>query len=273
MENETEYFLSQDGLRLYYRLWAAENPKQLLCIVHGFGEHSGRYQHVAHYFNNLGITVFAMDLRGHGISQGKKGHARNLDIMLSDIEELLKTARAENTDLPMFLMGHSMGGNLVANYMIKMNTNELKGFMLSSPWFKLAFEPPKWKVSLANTISKIIPSLAQKADLVTAHLSRDPEVVKAYENDPLVHGTMTARLFVECLNGGEQALQRASEIKKPGLVIHGSEDKVINPTASKAFADKNDQIKFVSMEGSYHESLNDLDKEQVMKIMADWMLA
>ena len=261
---ETQYFLSQDGLRIYYRHWDCEDASKICCIVHGFGEHSGRYAHVAERLNKAGITVFAMDLRGHGLSQGKKGHAKSYELLMSDIEELLKTARSEYTDLPMFLMGHSMGGNLVGNYVIRMNTNELKGFILSSPWFKLAFDPPAWKVKLGQFFSKVYPALSQPSGLEVNHISRVPEVVQAYIDDPLVHDIMSAGLHAGVSEAGDYAIEKADTIKLKGLVYQGTSDQIIDWKTSREFASRLKDGEFIALDGVYHEPHNDLGQEEVI---------
>ncbi|MEQ8583393.1 MAG: alpha/beta hydrolase [Marinoscillum sp.] len=273
MDSETEYFLSQDGLRLYYRHWDCEHPRKMLCIIHGLGEHSNRHRELAAFLNSQGITVFAMDLRGHGLSQGKRGHARSYPLLLSDIEELLKTARAEYTELPMYLLGQSMGGNLVANYALKMNTTELSGFVLTSPWFRLAFEPPKWKVALGKLVSGIFPALTQPNDLNAADLSKDPAVVEAYNTDPMVHRVISAGLFTSASAAGEEALQRAPEVKIKGLVIHGNADPIVSWKASESYAEQNELLEWVKLENVLHEPFQDLGKETVMQRVAEWILA
>lgn len=271
MSSETEFFLSKDGIRLYYHHWACENTKKVLCIVHGHGEHGGRYEHVARFFNQHDIAVLAMDLRGHGISQGKKGHAKSHETLLDDIEEFLKTARAEYTEIPMVLMGHSMGGNLVANYVLKMNTNELGGFILSSPWLGLAFEPPKWKVDMARIVAGVWPGLTQKTNLNTQHISRDKNEVTKYENDPLIHDIISAALFFNTVKTSEECIQRADEVKLNGLIFHGTGDQITNWKASETYASKNPRFEFKALPDMYHETLNDVDRENVMKMMHGWI--
>ena len=270
MSEETDYFLSQDGLRLYYRMWAPEDPKKVLCIIHGLGEHSGRYAHVAAWLNRRKIAVFALDLRGHGLSGGKRGHARSYDLLLSDVEELLKTARAEFTDLPMYLMGHSLGGNVVASFIRKMNTNELEGYILSAPWFGLAFDPPAWKLKLGKLMADVWPSLTQPNGMDTSTISRDPAEVKAYEEDPLVHDRISAGLFADISNAGNRSLENPSEIKLPGLVYHGNADRLINWQRTLRFAEKAG-AEWHELDGVYHEPHNDLDREQVFRLLQNWL--
>jgi len=271
MNDELEYFLSQDGLRLYYRHWDCNSPQSMVCIVHGLAEHSGRYEHVAQWFVSQGITVFALDLRGHGVSWGKRGHAKSYELLLSDVEEFLKTARATYTDLPMFLMGHSLGGNIVANFVLTKPVNELKGFMLSSPWFKLAFEPPAWKEKLAHFVSGFWPSLTQPDGLDASDLSRDKEEVLKYQSDPLIHGLISSGLYTSVISAGDNVLESASEIKLKGLVFHGDADRVVSCEASEAFANKNELVEWKVIKGAYHEALNDFGKEDLIAYLADWI--
>lgn len=271
MSSETEFFLSKDGIRLYFHHWPCEHPKKVLCIVHGLGEHGSRYEHVARFFNQHDIAVMAMDLRGHGLSQGKRGHAKTHEILMDDLEEFLKTARSEYTEIPMVLMGHSMGGNLVANYVLKMNTNELGGFILSSPWLGLAFAPPQWKVNMAKVVAGLLPGLSQKTGLITSHISRDKTEVEKYEKDPLIHDFITASLFFNTLKTSEECIARSAEVKLDGLVFHGIADQITSWKASERYAANNPKIEFTELKDMYHETLNDLDKEKVMKMMLGWI--
>ncbi len=269
--DETHYFLSQDGLRIYYRHWDCEQASKICCIVHGLGEHSNRYEHIARELNREGVTVFAMDLRGHGLSQGKKGHVKNYDLFMSDIEELLKTARSTYTELPMYLMGHSMGGNLVANYVLNMSTNELVGFILSSPWFKLAFAPPAWKLKLGSFFNSVYPALTQPSGLDISKISRDKNVVQAYIDDPLIHDRISAGLHTAITEAGTHALTNAHAVKLRGLAFHGTSDQVIDWNASSEFASQSDQITFHPLDQMYHEPLNDIGNSQVIGLVKEFI--
>ena len=142
MRNEEFDIIATDGKRLFGRSSHPANQVQgVVCLVHGLGEHIGRWQHVAELFCKAQIAFFGIDLRGHGKSQGIRGHAKSLDQLLDDIEDLLKVARSEYIDLPIILYGHSMGGNLVANFIQKRRTSEIQGVVLTSAWLKLAVTP------------------------------------------------------------------------------------------------------------------------------------
>ncbi|MBV6646189.1 MAG: lysophospholipase [Cyclobacteriaceae bacterium] len=272
MEYEELELSGKDGVRLHTRFWTVENPIGVVCLIHGFGEHIGRYHHVVAHFKNHRWSVFGVDLRGHGLSEGSKGHAPSYDILLEDIEELIKCARAEYTDLPIVLLGHSLGGNLVLNYTISRNVNELTGFVASSPWLKLAFEPPAWKVKLGAIAAKILPSLKQPNGLNAIHLSKDPEVVKAYQTDPLVNYKISAGLFDMITQKGHYAINNADKIKLPGLVYHGSSDQIISIEGTKSLVEKvGKHIDWVEWENVYHEPHNDIEQEQILKSITDWL--
>ncbi|MEO9476365.1 MAG: lysophospholipase [Cyclobacteriaceae bacterium] len=271
MTAETNSLLGPDGLKLFYRYWIPQQTEKILCIIHGHGEHSGRYEHVAQYLSAHNVAVFAMDLRGHGKSKGKRGHAPSQEVLLRDIEELVKAAREMYNDLPLFIMGHSMGGNLVANFMIENKSKEITGFMLSSPWLKLAFDPPKIKMQLGKLMSKIWPAFSEHNGLDINHISKDPEEVKKYKDDPLVHGMISAGLFQIIDEACEKALTEAASINTPGLIYHGSSDMIIDYTATEKFAKSNSLFDWHLLDGVYHEPHNDLEKSEVLKMLADWI--
>lgn len=273
MELENLSILASDGLELNVWKWEVENPSKVLCIVHGLGEHGGRYIELAEKVSSAGISVFALDHRGHGESQGKRGHTPSLLQSISDVEELLKTARHFNNDAPLVLFGHSMGGNIVANYMHSMNTNEVSGFILSAPWFRLYAEPTEWKVQLGRLMNGLWPSFPQSNDLQPDLLSRDTIICEDYINDPLVHNKITPRLYFEITNGGTQGIEKASKIRTPGLVYHGNDDRLIDVEGSRAFADKAvEVIEWWEIDGAMHEPHNDLVKERVISKVIDWVL-
>jgi alpha-beta hydrolase superfamily lysophospholipase len=271
MNAESDYLLGADGLKLFYQYWLPEKTEQILCVIHGHGEHSGRYGYFASHMVSHNIAVLAMDLRGHGLSNGKRGHAPSYESLMTEVEELLKTAREMFNDIPLFLYGHSMGGNLVANFMIQDKSSELSGFILSSPWFKLAFNPPKIKVKLGEFMAKIWPAFSEHNGLNIQHLSKDPIEVKKYADDPLVHGMISAGLFGLISKASANALQNSQKIKVRGLVFHGSMDHIIDYTATETFAGSNERITWKLLDGVYHEPHNDLEKDDVLKMVCDWI--
>ncbi len=265
-------FHSKDGEELFAYAFPSENPpKAVICLVHGHGEHIQRYEHLAKALNQADYSMVGFDHRGHGQSAGKRGHTPSYETLLDDIDAFLTEIREYHPNVPYFLYGHSMGGNLVLNYALRRNP-ELKGVISTSPWIKLAFEPPAIQVFMGKVMDKIFPAFIQSSGLATTNLSRDPEVVRAYEEDPLVHDKISARLFVAMYESGLWALEHASEFPLPLYLVHGSADKITSATASREFAEKaGDKVTLKIWEGFYHETHNEPEKEEVFKSLIAWL--
>ena len=273
MEIEQFNLTAKDSVELTATAWTSPDPKAVICIVHGLGEHSGRYQHVAEFFVENNISVFAFDLRGHGKSQGKRGHTPSHEILLDDVEEILKAARAEYNDLPLFIYGHSFGGNIVANYILIRNTNEISGAILSSSWLKAQIQPSALEFKVAKTINKIFPSFTQGSRFSSSMLTKDSTCNNAYENDPLVHRKMSVRLGLESYDAGLWAMDNSSLLKIPTLVWHGSVDEITSLDGSKQFAENAGSLaSFKLWQGVKHEPHNDLEKEDVLNYLLEWIL-
>lgn len=262
---------SFDGTELFLRQWVVNSPKAVICIVHGFGEHIGRYQAFADFFNQHDFSVYGMDLRGHGQTSGLRGHASAYSDLLNDIEEMMKIARVENLEIPIFLFGHSMGGNLVINFVMQKQMQEIAGFIASSPWLGLAFQPPKWKIVLGKLFAKWFPKFRQSNGLNAADLSKDELVVSAYKADPLVNYRISAGLFDAVTNAGNFAMHNQDKIKIEGYIYHGDADKIIDHNTTQIFALGNEQLlTWKSWEGTFHEPHNDLEKNKVMQSVLAW---
>jgi len=272
MEAESVNIISKDGTSLQGIIWNCSNPTAVICLVHGLGEHCERYAHLADFFNTNNISVFTYDQRGHGKSEGKRGHTPNYDILLDDVEELLKTAREAHNDLPIILYGHSFGGNLVANYALRRSTNEIAGVVISSPLLKLAKEPTAAQIKLIKFVSRIFPSLTRPNGLDVNDISTDPEIIKSYAGDPLVHDRISTKMFTEVYNSGYWAIENADRLKVPALVFHGSDDRITAAQGSEEFADKaGDLASFKLWEGMKHETHNDLKKDAVLMFIYEWI--
>jgi alpha-beta hydrolase superfamily lysophospholipase len=272
IDPESNYILSGDGIKLYYKISNVDDAVAVVCLLHGYGEHSGRYSHVIDHLNSKGISCVSFDFRGHGRSEGKKGHIPSMEVVLNDVEESLKLVRLNHLDIPMFLFGHSFGGCVVLNYVLRRPITELKAFISSSPWLALAFEPPKWKVKLGKFMASILPKFTLVSELDLDHLSKDENVGVAYLKDALVHNKISAGFVSEVNKSAKYALENASKVKLPGLVYHGNVDKIIDFESSKIFASKSDQVEFKEYDGVYHEPHNDLEKEEVLNTLSSWIL-
>jgi alpha-beta hydrolase superfamily lysophospholipase len=263
-----------DQLKIYGQVWQplpGNETHAVIALVHGMGEHSGRYRRFAEILTTKGISVITFDQRGHGKSEGTKGHITHFNQLLDGVDELLERTRLQFKDKPVFLYGHSMGGNVVLNYALK-KPHKVKGMIVSAPWLRLAFEPPVFKVKLARLMRNLYPGFTQGSGLKTEHLSRDKDVVKAYEKDRYVHDRISAACFVNLYEAGLYALQHANELKVPSLLMHGSADKITSFEASDDFAQKARVVcDFKSWEGLYHELHNEPEKEEVLQHVADWI--
>jgi alpha-beta hydrolase superfamily lysophospholipase len=262
---------SRDGLELSALGWAPETPKAVVVLVHGHGEHIDRYQHVADAFVNAGYAMQAFDLRGHGKSAGQRGHTPAYENLMDDIADFIGDAKKRYPGLPVFLYGHSMGGNQVINFALR-SPQGLKGVIATGPWLRLAFDPPAAQVMVAKLLNNIAPSFSLASGLSQEALSRDPLVVSKYAADPLVHDKISVRLYTGMYANGLSALERAAELKVPMLLMHGSADKLTSAKASQEFAQKAGKLVTLRIwDGFYHEIHNEPEKVEVIQTMVDWM--
>jgi len=272
MKHDEFKFKTFDGLQLFAQSWQPETKSRaVICLVHGMGEHSGCYGYVADSLTQAGYTLISFDLRGHGKSEGPRGHIPSYEALMKDISSLLEVANKQFPELSLFLYGHSLGGNLVLNYVIRRQP-KLKGVIVTGPWLRLAFEPPRFEIILAQITNYIWPSFSQKSGLDTKALSRNLKVVHTYENDPLVHDRISARMFIGFYQAGHWALEHASEFSIPLLLMHGGADKITSVKASNEFAEKiTENCTLKIWDGLYHEIHDEPEKEEVFKFLIDWL--
>ena len=262
---------SRDGLELYARGWKPEAPKAVVVLVHGHGEHVNRYNHVADAFTKAGYAMQGFDLRGHGQSAGQRGHTPNYESLMNDITDFIGDAQRRYPGLPVFLYGHSMGGNQAINYVLR-SPQGLKGVIATGPWLRLAFDPPAAQVIAAKLLNSIASSFSMANGLSQTSLSRDPEVVSKYAADPLVHDKISPRLYTGIYGSGLWALEHAAELKIPMLLMHGSGDKITSAPASQEFAQKAGNLVTLRIwDGFYHEIHNEPEKAEVIQVMVDWL--
>lgn len=263
---------TKDHLQLYTQSWLPEKaPKAIISLVHGLGEHSGRYAHLATYLTQAGYALLAFDLRGHGKSDGQRGHAPSYSIVMEDIDLFLKETVQRYPHCPGFLYGHSLGGNLVINYVLRYRP-PLRGAIATGPALQPAVEPSFWKLLVGNLMYHIRPTLSLPAGLNTQAISRNPEVVQQYQQDKLVHNQVTVGFGLDILEAGEWALQYAAEFSLPLLLMQGSEDHLTLVQASREFAIKVGQRCTLKIwENLYHEIHHEPEQEQVFTYLLDWL--
>ena len=272
MKVQEYYWKTTDGLKLYGKYWTPDTAiKGVLCIVHGMGEHIGRFEGMAEVMNQAGYAVIGYDHRGHGKSEGKRGHTPDYKLLLDAVGELLNKADELFPGKARVLYGHSMGGNVVANYVLQRKPI-IAGVIISSPWLKLAFDPPAIQVKLAKLVSGIFPALTQSTKLDVNAISRVPEEIQKYQNDALVHDKISTNMFLSVHNQGLWALEHAGEFTLPLLIFHGSADTLTSSRATAEFAAKANKKTTVKIfEGAYHETHNDKTRLEVYSLIKEWL--
>jgi alpha-beta hydrolase superfamily lysophospholipase len=271
--NATELsWKTSDGLIIYGKKWESSLPTRVvICMMHGMGEHINRYEHVAEMFTSNGYAVIGCDHRGHGKSEGQRGHFPDFDTFLKDVDSLLKAASIHFPYAKQILYGHSMGGNLIANYLLRCQP-KIEGAILSSPYFQLAFQPALAKLTVGRLLKGIFPFLSMSSGLDSSAISRDVEEVKKYNDDPLVHDKVSAKMGIEMIETGQWVIDNADKLSIPTLVYHGAADRLTSHQSSKLFAEKAGKIvTFFSLEGLYHETHNEPEKEVVFEKIILWL--
>jgi alpha-beta hydrolase superfamily lysophospholipase len=269
------FFQSRDGTQLHERAWPTSGqPRAVVVIVHGYGEHIGRYDATARALADAGFTVRGFDLRGHGQSGGVRGHCSKFNEYLEDVDAAVVRARGEN--LPLFLLGHSFGA-LIASQWALAHPQELAGLALTSPFYGLALAVPAAKVLAGKIASRIYPSLALPSGLKGVDVSRDPEIQKLYDADPLNNKNATARWFTEASAAQADLEARAPQLTVPVLMIAGGADGIASPKQAKVVFDRfgSRDKTFHLLDGQRHEVLNELpaDRAQTVQEIAEWLRA
>jgi len=272
MRHEEFVLTTSDKLSLFGQFWSPdEDPTGVIVLVHGFGEHSTRYKHWAEKFVSKNFAWVTFDLRGHGKSPGKPGYIPSYEILLEDIDCLLEKIKILYPDIPVYLYGHSMGGNLVLNYAIERNP-DIKGLIATSPWLRLKKELPGILLGMLRFFYNLFPGLIIPSGLDAKGISRDQEVVRNYIEDPLVHGKISLRLFLTIHDQGLLAIKRAEEIAIPLCIMQGSADLIVDPEASREFAEGvTKEVTFKEWNGLYHETHNEPEKEEVFDFLMQWL--
>lgn len=244
----------------------------LIVLVHGLGEHFGRYEQWCSRFIDAGYTVIGADLPGHGRSGGKRGHIASYLLTEEIIDRLIGEGHDRFPGVPVILYGHSLGGGIVLQYMITKQP-DLCCAVVTSPWLRLSFEAPRFKLWLASAVRKIAPGMLQPSSLVVNHLSRDREVVAAYLADDLVHDRISVSLFNEAVSAAKYALDNAASLNTPLLLMHGSSDMITSPEGSRQFAEASSATDLKIWDGGYHELHNDIIRDAVFGYLAGWLSA
>ena len=266
MKHETIKWKSNDNLEIFGQYWKTDQAeKAVIALVHGFGEHSGRYQHVAEMFGANGYSVIALDHRGHGQSGGQRGHTPTYEHIMQDLDNFILKVHDIFPEQKIILYGHSMGGGFVANYLIR-NKPQVIGGILTGPFFRTASPPPAFQLFLGKIMQNIWGAFPDKAKVPPEYISKDKAVVDKYAQDPLVHNNMSAKLGMSLLATGEYAIEHAAEVAVPLYILHGEEDKLTDYKASIDFKNNaGNNVTLDTLPGLYHEIHNEPEQQMVFE--------
>jgi acylglycerol lipase len=263
---------TQDGMQLYTQGWeSGRSVRAVICLLHGLGEHSGRFAHLAHFLLPSGYAVMSFDLRGHGNSEGIRGHFPSIELVMQDIDELIAAARERYPDVPLFLYGHSLGGVLAINYVLRRKP-ELVGVVITSPGLKTALEDQKMKIALARLLVSFAPALTLPSGVEPRALTRDSKVVVEYVLDPLVHDRASLAFANSMLGAIKWAYVHANEFHLPLLIMHGTADRLAYHQGSQEFARQvQGDCTLKLWDGLYHEIHNEPEKGDVFAYLLQWL--
>jgi alpha-beta hydrolase superfamily lysophospholipase len=267
-----ERFIASGAESLWYGVAEVAGPVRAEVVVtHGLGEHARRYEHVAERLAQAGLRVHAYDLRGHGRSTGRRGDAAEYGALLDDLERVCELAGAAAAG-PLFLLGHSLGGQITLNFLLE-RKGACRGAVIASPWLRLAFYPNPWRLAVARAALRVWPTWPQRTPGGLEVLSRDAAHLASLAQPELRHNLISSRLFFAVDAAGREALARAGELRAPVLLLHGGADAVTSAEATREFfaaAGSVDKTLKVYPE-SLHETLNDLEREQVLGDVVAWL--
>jgi acylglycerol lipase len=263
---------TNDSTRLFFQVWQPSiTPRAVICLVHGIGEHSSRYHDWAEKFVENNIAVLSYDQRGHGLSDGKRGVIPSYERLMDDIDFVLEETKKIFDGVQCFLYGHSMGGGEVLNHLITRKSNYL-GVISTSPWIVTQEAPPKIVIPFLRTLSNLIPFFSIKTAFNAKLLSHIEEVWIKYNEDELIHHMVSFRLFIDAYDAGYRVLQNPDKVNKPLLLLHGTDDRITNPNASKIFSEGVvNKCTYIQYDKAYHELHNEFCYQEVFSDIINWI--
>ena len=260
------------GRTLFRRSWIPPEPQRVLVLVHGYAEHSGRYERLGAWFAERGCAVHGYDQQGHGRSDGPRGHVRRFEELLDDLDAVVGSAAGESVALPVFVVGHSMGGLVAAAWVVERAAGA-RGVVLSGAALSLGGAPSGARLLMLRALRRVMPRRSIRQPIDPDALSRDPEVGRAYQADPLVFQTMTLSLAAELFGAVRRTLPRGGEARLPVLLLHGEDDRLCRADGSRRFfeqlAGSGNELRVYP--GLRHEIFNEPEQEQVFADLLDWV--
>ncbi len=264
---------SRGGVVLKARWWAVPRPRGIVVVAHGLGEHGGAYAHLAEAIGPaLEIDFLAIDFRGHGRSSGRRGVVRRYEDLVEDLRAAIAWALDRRPDVPLFLLGHSNGGQVVLRLALE-GPEGVAGVIASNPSIRIAMPVPPGKLKIGKMLLSLAPWITLRTDAPSAWMTRDPVKQQIYRSDALRHNRISAPLFFGMVEGGEMLMARAGEIKAPILMLIGGQDPVVSPASNREFFDRlgSDDKTLLLYPRMLHEPLNELGRQQVFDDIARWL--
>ncbi len=287
MDRNSGYFEGVEGAKLFYQHWTVRDPKAVMVIVHGFGEHSDRYIEMAERFGAEGISCYTMDLRGHGRSEGPRWNPESFDYYIEDLKTYVDMVKRWEPQKKIFMLGHSLGGAIALKYAI-LYPEDLEGLIVSGPAVggyqaipilgrvEVPLSMERILSPIMSLVARFLPDIGMPGTMIDpSYLNHDPENYNAYANDPMVcHEAMKIRFQSEALKTILFLQDNAQELRVPSLIMCGSEDVLVPPSSVRLFYENAhlEDGKFVEYEGFYHEIFNEIGKEKVYDETISWLL-
>ena len=266
------FFSARDGIRLFWHTERAAAPAGHVVVVHGYAEHLGRHGEVMRALAAGGYTAHLLDCRGHGQSGGKRAHIDAFEEYLSDLELFLARVKERSGTAPLFLLGHSQGGLIVARYLLD-HPDAVRGAVLASPYFRLKLKVSPVKILAGRLMSRLLPGLPMRNELKVEQLTRDVRIQTATRADPLYQQIATPRWYTESTAAQETVLRRATEFVTPFLLLFGAADPIADPAAGREFFEhatsKDKQQK--QYDGLLHELFHEPEREVVFRDLMGWL--
>jgi len=262
---------ADDGHQLFSRYWAPSGTvRGTIGLIHGIGEHCGRYAWVADQLNRAGFAVMSFDHRGHGHTAGKRGYVRRFSLLLDDVGALLERLKKIHPDCPAFLYGHSLGGLVVLNYGIRRQTG-VRAIVATSPLLIPTHAPPAWKLTLGRLFYRVWPTFSLDNGINYSQVSSQPAADDGCERDPLVHRRISARLGLDMLDAGRWTLDHAGSLRIPTMLCHGMNDQLTSAEAARSFAQTSSAVRLHLVDSAFHELHGEPDRDALLQAIIYWL--
>ncbi len=274
--HQTGSFLATDGLQIAYQSWRVDDPKAVVLICHGLGEHCGRYSNLIDALKGRAVSLYGLDHRGTGQSEGKRGHIDDFAKYFKDIKKFAEeVVKQENPHIPIFLLGHSLGGLIAEHYALNY-PEDLRGLVLSAPAIIQLISVPMRRKVLSRFLSKILPKITVSNGIDPRLISTDRTVVEQYLNDPLVYDRVSIRFYREYAKFARLGAQMASELTMPILLVHGGQDAIVSVKSSELIYNRarSEDKQLEIFQGLYHEPMNEKieARQKVLQVIVDWIV-